>query len=44
MVKMKQPITNRKTSITALYISNMPFLSIQNVKAILAEDPLRIQL
>ena len=44
MVKMKQPITNRKTSITALYISNMPFLSIPNVKAILAGDPLRIQL
>jgi len=44
-VKIKQqPIQYRKMSTTALYIGNMPFLSIQNVKTILAGDPLRIQL
>jgi len=44
-VKIKQrPIHYRKMSTTALYIPNMPFLSIQNVKTILAGDPLRIQL
>ena len=45
VLEIKQfSIQNRKTTATALYISNMPFLSIQNVKAILAGDPLRIQL
>ena len=44
-VKIKQPIIeNRKQSTTALYISNMPFLPIKNVKAILAGDPIRIHL
>lgn len=42
---MKQQITQiGKTSTTALYISNMSFLSIRNVKAILARDTIRIQL
>jgi len=44
-VRMKQQaIQYHKTSTTALYISYMPFLSIQNVKTILVGDPLRIQL
>ena len=37
-------IRNRKSSTTALYISNMPFLTIKNVKAILARDPICIHL
>ena len=40
----QQTIRNSKSSTTALYISNMPFLTIKNVKAILAGDPIRIHL